>query len=270
MKKFLLAGILLPLLFWSCKKDKGVDYSALIPGRWVNTLINNAAILTDASFVLEFRTDNIETYASGYTLDSNNKSWIDNNKFAYSVSGNKIIIDGSNNFGNHFYMEFDIESVDNQVLRYSVSKFMVDNVEYPDPKIYTNKKITADFSAQLSGTWYGRSTTPGSADTSYHYWQYFPDGKFNYYYRDDMGNWINKPDNAGKYYLYGDLLATNYTNDLLSGGTGNAYECWNFSITGDTMHWTAQREFGLFTSFRMEKVAGPPIIPLSLGVAVIR
>ena len=258
MKNFLLAGIIISALLCSCKKDKGIDYASLIPGTWVNTQVDSKTILTDASFVLKFHGGNMETFASGVILDENNKTWMENDSYTYSVDGNRIIIDGNNNLGSNFHLEFIIQSVDQQTLTYSVSKFMVDGVEYPDPKIYTNKKVTVSLSSQFVGTWYGKSTTQGNPDSSYHYWQYFADGHFNYYYQDNSGNWINKPDNNGLYFLYGSLLATNYTNDLITGGTGKAFECWNLSIQGNTMFWMGLRGNELVTSFRMEKVTGPP------------
>lgn len=259
MKKILLIGMVMSVLLFSCKKDKEIDYASLIPGTWVNTQVDYNAIRTDASFVLKFNAGNMETFASGIVLNTNNKSWMENEDYTYSINGNKITIDGNNKLGSIFHMEFIIQYCDQQILSYSVSKFMVDGVEYPDPKIYTNKKVTADLTSQLVGTWYGRSTTPGSPDSSYHYWQYFADSHFNYYYRNDGGTWVNKPDNNGFYFLYGDLMASNYTNDLITGGTGKAFECWNISIQGSTMTWNGLRENDLIASFRMEKVAGPPL-----------
>ncbi len=251
--------MILSLLFWGCKKDKEIDYASLILGTWVNTHVDNAAAHTDASFAFEFRTDNIQPFAKGYILDENNKTWLVNNNYTYSVNGTRISINGTSVLGNRFHMEFDILSVDENSLSYSVSKFMIDDVEYPDPKIYTNKKVTTDLTSKFVGTWYGKSTTPGNADSSYHYWEYLANGHFNYYYQDDKGNWVNKPDNEGVYFLYGGLLASNYTNDLISGETGKAFECWNFRIEGSTMFWTGLRENGLVSSFRMEKAAGPPL-----------
>lgn len=259
MKKLTLICMLVSLLLSGCKKDEKIDYFSLIAGRWVNTLVDNQPILTDASFTFEFRSDHEQSYATGFILDENNKTWIDNANYTYSVSDNKIIIDGSNQQGNVFHMEFAIIYVDGQTLRYSVSKFMIDNVAYPDPKTYTHQKVTSYLRNQFIGTWYGKSTTPGTADTSYHYWSYFSEGNYNYYYRDNLGKWINKPDNEGKYFLYGNFLASNYTNDLLSGGTGKAFECWNISIKGDTMLWSGLRTFGQTTSYKMGKVAGPPV-----------
>jgi hypothetical protein len=260
MKKLFLSGMIISLLLFGCQKDETSDYASLILGSWINTQVDNEAILTDKSYALEFRADHVEIFASGYVIDANNKTWIENDQYTYSVTGKKIIIDGSNEAGSLFHMEFEIRSIDQNTLVYSVSKFTVDNVEYPDNKTYTSRHVTEDFADQFAGTWYGKSTTPGSSDTSYHYWDYFADGHYDYYFQDSLGNWINKPDNEGVYFLYGDLMASNYTNDLLSGGTGKAYECWNFDIEADTMSWTGLRENGLTTSYRMEKVANPPVI----------
>lgn len=260
MRKLFLPLLMLSLLFWSCKKDKEPDYATLILGTWINTQVDNQAVLTDASFTFEFRSDNIQPYAMGYQLDADNKTWIQNDNYLYSVTGNKITIDGISKLGLSFHMEFLIISVDENTLTYSVSKFVVDNVDYPDPKVYTNKKVTVDYSVPFASTWYGKSTTPEATDTSFHYWSYKPDGHFSYYYRNAQGKWVNKQDNEGGYFLYGDLLATNFTNDLISGATGKSYECWNIAIRGDTMWWNGLRADGIAASYRMERVAGPPVV----------
>lgn len=259
MKKLFFTGMIMSLLLWSCKKDSKTDYASLITGTWVNKQVDNQPVLTDASFTIEFRKDLVEIYAKGFQLDENNRTWLENDNYNYTVDGNRIIIDGMNNPGNLFHMEFEIQFVDQNTMTYTVSKFLIDNVSYPDPKTYTSKRVTTDLSGQFVGTWYGKSTTAGGTDSSYHYWEYFADRHFNYYYQDTAGNWINKPDNEGFYFLYGDLLASNYTNDLLSGGTGKAFECWNIRINIDTMFWTGLRENGRVTSFRMEKADGPPV-----------
>jgi hypothetical protein len=259
MKKISLLSVLLILVFWSCNKENETNYASLIIGKWVNTSVDNVPVLTDKAFTFEYKADLTQTYANGYVLDENNKTWIENENYTYSVSGNKITVEGSDELGATFHMVFDILTADAETLRYSVSKFAVNGVEYPDSKIYTNKKVTEDLSSQFIGTWYGKSTTTGTTDDNYHYWEYLADGSFKYYYQDNEGNWINKPDNEGKYFLYGNLMASNYTNDLLSGETGKAYECWNISIDGNTMNWTGLRASGLTTSFQMEKVAGPPV-----------
>lgn len=258
MNKLLFVSILILILLWGCKKESKPDYASLLPGKWVNTQVDNKPVLTDDTFVVEYRSDLVEVYAKGFILDSNNRSWIVNDKYTYIVNGDLIIIDGVSDPGNRFHMEFRILYLDQEILTYSVTLFMIDGVEYPDPKIYTSTRVTTDLSSQFAGTWYGKSTTPGATDTTHHYWDYFPGGHFDYYYRDNAGNWINKPDNEGKYFLYGNFLASNYTNDLISGETGKSFECWNIRIAGDTMFWAGLRAGGQTTTFRMVKVPGPP------------
>ena len=259
MKKYLLIVLLISFLISGCKKSDNPDYSSLIPGTWVNTRVADQEVLTDASFVMELRSDKVEVYSIGYKLDDNNKTWIENDKYSYSVKGNSIIFNGVGAFGGNFHIEFKILSVDELSLTFSVSKFLIDNEEYPDLKIYNCKKVTTDLRNQLVGTWYGKSTTPGNTDNSYHYWEYLADGNFNYYFQDSTGQWIRKPDNEGHYYLYGDLLSSNYSNDLLTGGSGKSFECWNINIIGTAMFWAGLRDNGQVTSFHMDKVAGPPI-----------
>lgn len=260
MKKLVFLAILTSLLSWNCHKDNSQDYSSLLLGTWVNTNVNDLSVLTDATFVMQLRSDKIELYANGNTVDKDNKTWIEDDKYSYKVNGNIITIDGVGALGGKFHMEFKIRSVDALTLNFSVNKFMIDNVEYPDPKIYMLKKVITDLGSQFVGTWYGKSTTPGSGDNNYHYWEYFADGHFNYYYQDAKGQWFKKQDNDGKYFLYGDFLASNYTNDLLTGGRGKAFECWNISIIDKSMFWTGIRENSQITSFRMDRVQSPPVI----------
>lgn len=256
MKKMLIAVVLLALVF-GCKKEDDPDYTALIRGVWVNTQVNDLPVLTDLAFVMEFKADFTEMYASGIVINDSNRTWVENDQFTYTIEENRLLINGANDEGNVFSMEFEILHVDETSLKYVVTKFMVDNVLYPDTKTYTCKRVTKDLKEQFEGTWYGRSTTPGS-DSSYHYWDYHADGTYDYYYQDNTNQWIKKQDNDGRYYLYGDYMATRYTNDLLSGAFGKAYECWNIRIEGNTMYWTGLRSEGTTTTFEMERVAGPP------------
>jgi len=156
MNKLLSAFILFSLLLVGCKKESKPDYATLLIGQWVNTQVDNKPILTNDSFVVEYRPDMVEVYSKGFSLDSNNKSWIVNYKYTYIVDGDLIIIDGVSDPGNKFHMEFRILYLDQEILTYSVELFMIDNVEYPDPKIYTSMRVTEDLSGILTGTWYGK------------------------------------------------------------------------------------------------------------------
>jgi len=261
MKKLNLLFILalIAMLFGGCAKDDDPNYAELLQGTWVNTLVNNQPVLTDASFAMEFKSDNTELYAIGIQVDENNKSWQENSNYTYSISGSLIAIDGTDELGNSMHMEFKIQSLNNETITYTVPNFSINGDVLSDANTYTCRRVSEDFSAEFVGVWYGHCTTEGTADSLYHYWEYFADGSYNYYYQDENGNWIKKSDNEGRYFLYGNLMASNYSNDLLSGGTGLAFECWNFTLDGNKMVWTGLRANNTIITYEMEKVASPPV-----------
>ncbi len=221
---------LIAVVFCSCTKNNEPNYAELLKGAWANTMVNEQAIMTDNTFIMEFKSDNIQLYAVGYRLDDNNKGWRENNNYTYSINQNLISIDGTDGLEDNYHLVLNILSLEQDLLSYSVQTFSLNGEVIADTKTYTCQKITKDYSEEFTGVWYGLCTTEGSADSLYHYWEYFDDGSYNYYYQDENSNWIKKTDNEGQYFLYGNLMVSNYSHDLLSGGTGLAYECWNFSI----------------------------------------
>ncbi len=54
-------------------------------------------------------------------------------------------------------------------------------------------------------------------------------------------------------------MATNYSNDLLSGETGKAFECWNITINDNKMFWEGLRENNHIATFEMIRVDSPPL-----------
>ncbi|MDD3011677.1 MAG: hypothetical protein PHU97_10215 [Bacteroidales bacterium] len=249
---------LIALLFSGCTKDDEPDYADLIQGQWVNTLINGQTVLTDATFVMEFKSDHTELYASGFQWDENNKSWEENSSYTYSIKENLITIDGTDVLDDSYHMVFKILSLSQEVFTYSIPEFTLNGEEIADTQTYSCVRVENENHTEFPGVWYGHCITEGSADSLYHYWHYFADGTYDYYYQDGNSNWIKKTDNNGHYYLYGQLMASNYSHDLLLGGTGRAYECWNFTLDGNTMVWTGWRENGVTITYEMEKVASPP------------
>ena len=260
MKKnsFLLSIVLMIILFAGCKKQENIDYSKLIQGTWMNTIVNGLEVLTDEIYVMEFKSDNTEMYAIGYQLDEDNKIWQENSSYTYSVKGDIVSITGNDLRGNTIQMKMKILSLSDDTLTFIVPIFSVNGELFPDDNVYTSNKIFDDYRNDFIGVWYGQCTTENNADQQYHYWEYFADGSFNYYYQDEENNWIKKSDNQGMYFLYGQLMVSNFSNDLLSGGTGLSYENWIFSIDGENMSWLGLRGDNEIVTYEMVKVASPP------------
>jgi len=257
MKNVFYSALMIVALLVGCNKDD-VDYSTLIEGKWLCTQLNSKPILTNQASYCEYRSDGKEVYATGVQLDGDNKTWVENNQFTYTISGKILSICGTDTDGKHNDIEIEIQSVDEEQTTQKTRKYLIDEVDYPDANTYSYNRITDDFSAEFAGIWYGKCTTPGTSDAGYHYWEYFTDGTFNYYYQDSEGNWIKKTDNEGRYFLYGNLFVSNYTNDLITGGKSKTFECWNFEINDKAMTWTALRENNKTESYQMEKVSAAP------------
>lgn len=257
MKNLICTVLFLSLLFCGCKKEE-TNYTELLSGTWVNTQINGEKIPSDSSFVSEYRPKGVQMYAQGYQLDENNKSWIENDSFTYTVEGEKIMIDGTDAMNKNYHIEMDIKTLDEESFTYSVTSFSMDHTEYPDTAVYTCLKATEDYTSSFTGIWYGSSTSPGAAGDQYYYWEYKTDGSFNFYYQDNEGNWLVDADEESHYFLYGDFLATNYTAARVADGNNMFYDCWNIHIDGNTMTLTALRENNQIESYEMEKVESLP------------
>jgi len=258
MKNIFLWLAISSVLFVACSKTEQPDYESLLKGVWINTVVDQQQVETDNVFVMEFAGDK-EYYSAGMKISDSSKKWFDRQVYDFETEGKLIKIAGKDNSGNDMAMEFEIRTIDSLNLSYKVNSFKVNGTEYPDDKIYVCKKANQNLNESFVGTWYGISEYEGSTDLDYHYWDYFANGSYDYYYRQSpTADWIRKSDNEGKYYLHDNLLATNWTNDLISGSTGLAYECWYIEMTGNTMRWTAYRANGLVARYRMEKVSGPP------------
>lgn len=249
--------ITISLAFVSCKKDNHPNYEELLQGTWVNTMVNEQPVLTDETFTMEFKAENTQLYSSGFQLDENNKSWLENSNFTYSISGSLIIIDGTDMLGNSYHIVYNILSINEYTLTYSVQTFTMNDEEIANTNIYSCKKVTEDFSTEFVGIWYGRCTTVGNADSLFHYWECTDNGDYYYYYQDENGNWVKKIETGSNYFLYGQLMAGNYSFDIVGGGTGLTFECWDFTLDGNKMVWTGLRENNITITYEMEKVSSP-------------
>ncbi len=65
----------------------------------------------------EYRADLSQLYAIGLVIDEDNKSWFENTAYPYVIDGKIITIEGPDTFGDYFYMEFFITSLDNDTMK---------------------------------------------------------------------------------------------------------------------------------------------------------
>jgi hypothetical protein len=259
MRKHLLPLLLLSLTFWSCEDDH-TDYAALIQGTWVIAQIDHLPVPTDSLYVCIYRPDMVELYAKGFALDGNNSTWMENDQYNYSVHGNIVTLTGTDVFDNEFLIVLRTEAASATTMTQSVIRFEVNGVDYPDPKVYTYRKVTSDYRDTFTGTWFGFCTTPGTPDTNDYYWTFHEDGTWDFFYPGPDDSWMMDLSGQQHYFLYGDLFVCNYTDVDTSDGNDQTYDCWTFQISGDTMIWTSVDAHGVVNTFRMEKVDHGPSV----------
>ena len=259
MRKIIYYGLISLALLLGCNADEN-EYAELLVGKWLFTEMNGQAIMTDDASYIDYRANGVQVFANGYQLDENNKTWVESDKYNYKIIDHIITVEGADANGKQNYIEIEILSINDKPPTQKTKKYLIDNVDYIETDSYTYKRVSNDLSAQFAGVWYGHCTTPGTSDIGYHYWEYFSDWSYNYYYQNDQGKWIKKSDNEGRYFLYGNLFVSNYSNDIVTGGKGKTFECWNFTIEGNTMTWSAIRNNNAAESYQMTKVDNPPSI----------
>lgn len=251
------------LMFPACSKDTS-KYVTDIIGQWVLMDKNDEEILTDEAFALHFTSKKSQQYAIAYTFSETDKKWVESDGYAYQVNKDHIIISGDDSFGDHFEMDLHILKLNKDYMTYTVSNMTINGEKITDNAKYKLRKVTMSYKDAIVGLWEGKNVTPGvvpgSKDDEVHRWRYNNDGTYVYYTRNDAGEWIPKEDNEGRYFLYGDLFATNWTNDYSTETIGTFCECWIIEILKYTddksiiMNWEGRRSNDRKTYFSMKKI----------------
>ncbi len=263
MKRHILTAILiLSALFAlsSCGKENNYNtYPVSILGTWYAIEMNGQTMQTDQTFVVTFKADG--TMKDAQRRWSGPESEWKEISGTYTLDKNIVTESQQDGDGNTYKYEMRI-SIRNDQMYCTLLEVYYNGVAQNDHSTLTLQRVTSDNKAKFTGIWKGHESTDGVAAPAHDtYWQFLADGTYRYVYYDaDAGKYVEKADNNGKYFLYGDFFASNYTNDLLTGGTGRTCEAWYFMITGtSTMEWRGMREDGL-KSFQLYKASSLPAL----------
>jgi hypothetical protein len=238
MKKLLFLLISIMLLTMTACNNDNTDYSNLIIGKWLCEHIDGEEVVTNDMFFAELTDKNVQVYGDIFTIENNHSEWMESANYTYSVANNVVTVIGTNPLGLSTTLVFEIQSIDDENMTYTVNTLNIDNPAIEDNHIYTCTKINADYSSNIAGIWSGYTYQEK------HYWQYYEDGTYDFYYYDSIAEeYIPKENNNGRYFLHGDFIATIYTNDYNSGNEGTFCECWNLTFSDDfnSLQYEAKR-----------------------------
>lgn len=235
----------------SCNNESEQSTDSIC-GLWILEEIDNAEVLTDELFVLEFYDTGKELYAALETFGETDHRWAEGS-FDYTFSNEIIHVTGKNSRGEASDITMKVESLDDSYLTYTC-----------DGTRYKLRKAENKYTQSIVGLWEGKNVTPGIDETAkeaeLHRWEYDEDGTYVYYYKDsESGEWIEKDDDC-QYFIYGDLLASNWNDDYNIEISGRYSECWIIEIKeegGSTvMNWEGHRannSMGYFSMTKIEK-----------------
>lgn len=235
------------LMFVACDKDNDYDnYSTQLIGTWIATEMEDGKMKTNEIFVRTYRADGTMTEAQ-LRWTGQESEWteiegtytLNEDKLSECIATNSVRVE----------IEIEGDEMSYEILNGNKQSFEM-------------KRISTDLHNQFVGIWTGYETSAGASIPAKHtYWQYFSDHSYKYYYHDGTA-YVSKEDNDGKFFLYGNLLVSNYKNDLQTGGQGKTCECWIFEINNNpnstTMNWSALREGSISKTFSLTKVDNLP------------
>ena len=184
-------------------------------------------------------------------------NWLDKTEADVTFFGNKVTLNVQNDEHTTMVDEYIVTAINDFeiIANLKVTSKVDGNVVFSHDGTMRFEKVTADYKADIVGTWQGHCTSAGSVfdDGQEHRWQYNADGTYVYYVKDG-DNWVPYEGNTlNEYFVDGNLLCTRWI-DL---GQENR-EWWEITIADNKMNWTALRQNPdgtTFTAtFEMEKV----------------
>ena len=259
MAAILICGV---TTFTSCTNEDNpvtpdLNVAEKIIGKWIMTDKNGQPITTSGRLVYTF----VSTTKALVSVSLNSRPevgshWSGQLEADVSISGNNVTF--SMNLDEHTTSvhNYTITAIDaNEFTASDIVTITIDgNVILTAENVFRFTKVTADFSADIIGTWQGHCTSEGSEfdDGQEHRWQYNADGTYVYYVKDG-DDWVPSENTLNEYFVDGTLLCSRWVDNEQENR-----EWWEISIDGDKMNWTAlrQKEDGstYTATFEMKKV----------------
>lgn len=241
--------ILLCFSLTSCDKENNPFYVDEIKGLWCVEDLNGEALLTNDIVIYDINSDLMGEYFRYLSDNEQNSDWCQYD-LSYAVIYDMLYFNVPNT--DKVY-EIKIENIMNNIMNWHLIKVKYeDGIVYPDLK-YKLRLLDKDYSKDIIGLWEGKCITQGEQQ-DVHRWRYFADGRYEYLYKNQQGEWVVKSDNNGKYLLFGDIMVNSWLNNDLTGVLGQHCEIWNILIKNDKMNWSATREGNKIIEFELNRV----------------
>jgi len=232
-----------------------LNLSEKIIGKWMTAENNGQPLTSNDKNVTTFISASKATVS--VSRSENEGAWNTEQEFDIAINGNKVTLTGHPDEHQTVVYDYDVTAINGNEFSASLKMTVTrdGNVVVSREGTVRYTKVTADYSADIIGTWEGRCTSEGSVfdDGQEHRWQYNADGTYVYYVKDG-DSWVPYATNTlNEYFVDGTLLCTRWIDQ------GQEHrEWWEITISAGRMNWTALRQNAdgtTFTAtFEMEKV----------------
>lgn len=252
MKKIslVLALALVAMLFASCKKENKLEQQII--GKWITTDVDGHAELTNNKSVITFLSPTQAVISTSRANLSENQGWASHLNASVVMDGNKVTITGQPN--EHITIIYEI-TVSSITATHMEGTFKHNTLR--DGEIITTNgpmemrwvKVNADYQQAVIGLWECTELTGiETYNDANARLQFFADGTYKYWHKDDAGEWQAVTDREFQnYFVDGTMLATRWKVI----GEPELREWWEIaSIAGNQMEWTALRQKEDGTNFQ--------------------
>ena len=238
-------------LLTSCTKNN--DLEEKIIGKWILAESNGSPTPTNSKYVITFESTTrgyLSASLSAYTEIPS--FWGDRQEVDVAISGD--MVKNTMVINEHLTVVDDMKVTNitdtdtwgDLTISWFVDGTLLKTVEGSIRTV----KITDDYSQTILGMWECQEITGGETyNDANGRLEFFEDGTYNFYRKDDEGQWNLVPRELNEYLVDGNLLCTRWQ----SAGVAMDYEWWEISsVNGNDMRWTALRQKTDGTTFEQD------------------
>lgn len=248
-KTYLLLVSLLCISLSGCEKDDCGCDKLDIMGNWVVDRADGVDLKTNDLIVYKINSNDRMKECFRDSVSEQSVGWTEGD-LQYALGGDLLQI-----YSPQSMWRFDlrISNLSQHAMEWKIEKGE-HNGEVTHPSIlYHLRRLSDDYTRSLVGLWEGACITQGELQ-EVHRWEYFSNGTYLYYSKNEQGEWPDQTDKNGTYVLTGDVLVTSWHSMSSAGEMLAKCEVWIMAIDHEKMSWRATREDGKIIEYVMTKV----------------
>jgi len=206
-----------------------------LAGKWEIATVDNVPVLTNEKQVV--------TYQEGWTAfrsasdSARQPSWMCRVPMKCTIYGNDItenIVSGGS-----LKLTSNVETITENQMTANVKDLSTTDTAQQKARFIVYRKIDKDFSKDIVGYWEVKLALPGIPGVTDHRLSFREDGTFLSFDRDTINDeWVVNHTTTNQYMVDGTWLALRKQS---LNPTTDTRECWDISVEGDKMYWSALR-----------------------------